>query len=68
MHDDKDLGFALPSIEGRSLKSIMKEVETAVIEKGMKQYGSISELSRHFQMDRSTIFRKVKEIEAARQD
>ncbi len=68
MHDDKDSAFALPSIEGRSLKSIMKEVETAVIEKGMKQYGSISELSRHFQMDRSTIFRKVKEIEAARRD
>ena len=42
----------------------MKEVETAVIEKGMQRYGSISELSRHFQMDRSTIFRKVKEIEA----
>ena len=56
--------YELPSIEGRSLKSIMKEVETAVIEKGMQRYGSISELSRHFQMDRSTIFRKVKEIEA----
>ena len=59
--------YALPSIEGRSLKSIMKEVETAVIEKGMQRYGSISELSRHFQMDRSTIFRKVKEIEAIKQ-
>ena len=56
--------YALPSIEGRSLKSIMKEVENAVIEKGMQRYGSISELSRQFQMDRSTIFRKVKEIEA----
>ena len=56
--------YDLPSIEGRSLKSIMKEVETAVIEKGMQRYGSISELSRQFQMDRSTIFRKVKEIEA----
>lgn len=59
-------GYALPSIEGRSLKSIMKEVENAVIEKGMQRYGSISELSRHFQMDRSTIFRKVKEIEASK--
>ena len=59
--------YELPSIEGRSLKSIMKEVETAVIEKGMQRYGSISELSRHFQMDRSTIFRKVKEIEAIKQ-
>ena len=60
--------YALPSIEGRSLKSIMKEVETAVIEKGMQRYGSISELSRQFQMDRSTIFRKVKEIEATRRN
>ncbi|WP_374287950.1 sigma-54 interaction domain-containing protein [Desulfovibrio desulfuricans] len=62
--ESADGQYALPSIEGRSLKSIMKEVETAVIEKGMQRYGSISELSRQFQMDRSTIFRKVKEIEA----
>ncbi|QCC85265.1 PAS domain S-box protein [Desulfovibrio desulfuricans] len=62
--ESSDGQYALPSIEGRSLKSIMKEVETAVIEKGMQRYGSISELSRQFQMDRSTIFRKVKEIEA----
>ena len=58
--------YDLPSIEGRSLKSIMKEVETAVIEKGLQRYGSISELSRQFQMDRSTIFRKVKEIESTK--
>ena len=64
--ESADGQYALPSIEGRSLKSIMKEVETAVIEKGMQRYGSISELSRQFQMDRSTIFRKVKEIESSR--
>ena len=64
--DADDGGYALPSLEGRSLKSIMKEVENAVIEKGLKRYGSISELSRQFQMDRSTIFRKVKEIESSR--
>lgn len=59
-------GFALPSIEGRSLKSIMKEVESELIASGLKRYGSIGELSRHFQVDRSTIFRKVKEMEAAK--
>lgn len=59
-------GFALPSIEGRSLKSIMKEVESALIASGLKRYGSIGELSRHFQVDRSTIFRKLKEMEAAK--
>ena len=63
---DPVAGRGMPSIEGRSLKSIMKEVENALIEAGLKRYGSIGELSRHFQMDRSTIFRKVKELEAAK--
>jgi len=64
--DAADAGIALPPFEGRSLKDIMKEVEAALIQKGLAQYGSISELARHFQMDRSTIFRKVKEIEASK--
>lgn len=59
-------GFALPPIAGRSFKSIMKEVETALIQQGLDKYGSISELARHFKMDRSTIFRKVKELEASK--
>ncbi len=59
-------GYELPSIEGRSLKSIMKEVENSLLKAGLKRYGSISELSRQFQMDRSTIFRKVKELEASK--
>ncbi len=64
--DGGDADYALPCVEGRSLKSIMKEVEAALIRKGLKKYGSISELSRHFQMDRSTIFRKVKELESSK--
>ncbi|MBD5417306.1 MAG: sigma 54-interacting transcriptional regulator [Desulfovibrio sp.] len=52
--------FRLPDIEGRSLKSIMKEVEAQVLEAGLRRYGSIGELARHFEMDRSTIFRKVR--------
>lgn len=55
----------LPSIEGRSLKSIMKEMETQVLEAGLRRYGSIGELARHFQVDRSTIFRKVRHLEGA---
>ncbi|WP_297670870.1 sigma 54-interacting transcriptional regulator [uncultured Desulfovibrio sp.] len=58
-------GYELPSAEGRSLKSVMKEVENSILRAGLKRYGSISELSRQFQMDRSTIFRKVKELEAS---
>lgn len=54
---------ALPSLEGRSLKSIMKELEEAVLAKGLRHYGSISEMARHFQMDRSTIFRKVRAMQ-----
>jgi len=64
--DPADAGAALPPIEGRSLKDIMKDVEAALIQKGLKRYGSISELAKHFQMDRSTIFRKVKDIEASK--
>ncbi len=58
--------FAIPALEGRSLKSIMKELEQAVLVKGLEQYGSISELARHMQMDRSTIFRKVRAMQAAK--
>ena len=57
-----------PKIEGRSLKSIMRDVENAVIEQGLKRYGSLRELSRHVQMDRSTLFRKIKGRESAKQD
>lgn len=44
----------------------MKELENAVIEAGLRRYGSISELARQFQVDRSTIFRKTKALEATR--
>ncbi|WP_241159322.1 MULTISPECIES: sigma 54-interacting transcriptional regulator [unclassified Desulfovibrio] len=58
--------FRLPDIEGRSLKSIMKEVEGQVLEAGLRRYGSIGELARHFEMDRSTIFRKVRGLGGAK--
>ena len=34
-----------PKIEGRSLKSIMRDVENAVIEQGLKRYGSLVSFS-----------------------
>ena len=34
-----------------------------VLSAAMERYGSITEVARHFQVDRSTIFRKVKELE-----
>ena len=59
-----DESYWLPNLEGRSLKSIMRDVENAVIEQGLKRYGSLRELSRHLQLDRSTLFRKIKGIES----
>ena len=56
--------IAIPSVDGRSLKDIMKEVEQMILAKGLEKYGSISEMARQFKQDRSTIFRKVKEMEA----
>lgn len=50
-------------LEGKSFKDIMKDLETAVIKAGLKRYGTITEVAKNFQVDRSTIFRKVKEIE-----
>ncbi len=52
-----------PDLEGKSFKEIMKDLENAVIRPGLARYGSISEAAKHFQVDRSTIFRKVKEME-----
>lgn len=50
-------------LDGRSYKDIMKDLERIVITTAMQRYGSISEVAKHFQVDRSTIFRKVKELE-----
>ena len=58
-----NLDFRLPQIEGRSLKELMKDIEQTILTRGLEQYGSLTEMARHFKMDRSTIFRKVKEME-----
>lgn len=62
----KNFGMETGELElnGRSFKEFMKDLENAVIRAGLARYGTISEVARHFQVDRSTIFRKVKEMEA----
>ena len=55
-----DLDFEL---DGKTYKEIMKDLENKVLSAAMERYGSITEVARHFQVDRSTIFRKVKELE-----
>lgn len=55
----------LPGIvfDGRSWKDIMKEMEGAVLHAAMRRYGSITEISKKLKIDRSTIFRKIKDLE-----
>lgn len=55
-----DLGIPLA---GRTYKEIMKEVEDKVLCAAMKQYGSITEVAKEFKLDRSTVFRKIKNLE-----
>ena len=50
-------------LDGKTYKDIMKDLENKVLSAAMERYGSITEVARHFQVDRSTIFRKVKELE-----
>ena len=57
---EENLSFSLPTLCGHSLKDIMKSFEESVLDRGLRQFGSISEMARQFQMDRSTIFRKVR--------
>ena len=49
--------------DGKTYKEIMKDLENKVLSAAMERYGSITEVAKHFQVDRSTIFRKVKELE-----
>ncbi len=50
-------------LEGRTYKEIMKEAENKILIAAMQEFGSISEVARNFQVDRSTIFRKIKTLE-----
>lgn len=50
-------------LDGKTYKEIMKELENKVLTAALERYGSITEVAKHFQVDRSTIFRKVKELE-----
>ena len=56
---------ALPAIsfDGRNYKEIMKDMESAVIKAAMHRYGNIANVARELRVDRSTVFRKVKELE-----
>lgn len=51
----------LPSADGVSFKTVIRKLERDIIEAGLKKYGTWDELARNFQMDRSTIYRKIRQ-------
>lgn len=54
----------VPNLQNKTYKEIMKEYENKVLCAAMKQFNNnISKIAKHLQVDRSTIFRKVKELE-----
>jgi transcriptional regulator with PAS, ATPase and Fis domain len=44
---------------GRSLKSIMADIERDFLQQALEVHGSVQKVANLFQIDRSTIFRKV---------
>ena len=61
--EQSNSSFKELDLEGKSFKEIMKGLEKGVVLAALKKYGSISEVAKKLQVDRTTIFRKVKEIE-----
>lgn len=63
--DTSRIEFNPIDLEGKTYKEIMRELEAVVFKAGMRRYGSIAEAAKHFQVDRSIMFRKVREHDAA---
>lgn len=58
-----DDGNAVISFDGRSYKEIMKDMESMVLRAAMHRFGNIATVAKELGVDRSTIFRKVKDLE-----
>jgi transcriptional regulator with PAS, ATPase and Fis domain len=56
---------AMPEVQfdGRSYKEIIKDMEGVVLQAAMRKYGNIANIAKELAVDRSTIFRKIKELE-----
>ncbi len=61
--DEEDGTQPRISFDGRSYREILKGFEDLVVQAAMKKYGSIAGVARALDVDRSTIFRKVKDLE-----
>lgn len=53
----------LPALDGKSYKEIVKELEHAFLRAALAKYGTIGEVARALRVDRSTVFRKVRDME-----
>lgn len=51
-------------IEGRTYKEVILDIEYALLRGALQRYGSIAGVASNFAVDRSTIYRKVKEMES----
>jgi PAS domain S-box-containing protein len=51
------------NFEGKTFKEVMKHLESTVLVAAMQRYGTITEVAKQLRVDRSTIFRKVKQLE-----
>ena len=60
---ENDNSLPAVSFDGRTYKEIMKDMEAVVLRAAMRQYGNIAQVAKELQVDRSTIFRKVRELE-----
>ena len=48
---------------GKSLKSVMAEIEYEILQQALKDHGSMTSVAKLFQVDRTTISRKLRSIE-----
>jgi transcriptional regulator with PAS, ATPase and Fis domain len=60
-----DTGKVLTNVnfDGRTYKEIVKDMEGLVLQAALRKYGNIANIAKELQVDRSTIFRKMKELE-----
>ena len=48
---------------GKSYKEVMRDLEARMLAAGLERYGTLTKMAQNMLIDRSTLFRKVKELE-----
>jgi PAS domain S-box-containing protein len=56
------------AIENRTFKEIMQDIEGSVLRRALDEFGSVNEASRRLGLNRSTIFRKLRDADGADTD